>query len=77
MVCLVQWCSYHCVKQKYNINNQFCITVIRHVNMQIIGTVYKNINISRSLVLTVLPAHPGSNQTSFPAHALKLLTGQQ
>ncbi len=44
MVCSVQWCCNHCVKNtSITVNKyRFCISVIGHINKQIIGIVLKN-----------------------------------
>ncbi len=54
MVCSVQWCCNHCVKNtSITVNKyRFCISVIGHINKQIIGIGSKKINIGRSLLRT-------------------------
>ncbi len=51
MVCSVQWCCNHCVKNtSITVNKyRFCISVIGHTNKQIIGIVSVLKNLYRSI----------------------------
>ncbi len=55
MVCSVQWCCNHCVKNRSITVNKyrFCISVIGHINNQIIGIGSRKSISVESLILTL------------------------